>query len=469
VRPWRWRPPKRLATKLAAELAAKEAALRELQLAKEAADAANRAKSEFLASMSHELRTPLNSIIGFSEILHDQRFGPLNQRQARHVENVLSSGRHLLQLVNDVLDLAKVESGRMELRLTSIDLAETLAEAVAIVQALADAKETDIEVSLPAIRPGLVADQGKLRQVLYNLLSNAVKFTPQGGRVRIEAQVQVPVRPEHRPGPGLPPRTDARPGELLVSVADTGIGVPEPDQRRIFDPFAQAESPLSRVNPGTGLGLALTRKLVELHGGRIWVESAGTGKGSCFRFALPLVPPSAMPQAAGGGEEPPDAAAAKPGRSGGEAELAGQAGRGGAAGRPSRRALRGVQEMAPLILVADNDLDAREIIRLCLRHGGYDVVEAADGEQTLAFARALRPQVITLEILLPKRDGWQVLAALREDPATRGIPVVVVSVAEERQRAHSLGARAFLVKPIDRELLVAMVRELSGIEVASAP
>ncbi len=262
----------------AAELVAKESALREQQRAKEAADKANQAKSDFLAGMSHELRTPLNSIIGFSEILVDQRFGPLNARQARYVENVLSSGRHLLHLVNDVLDLAKVESGRMELRAGPFDLHETFDEAVAIVQQAAQAKRIEIAVCLPDEPPPVAADAGKLKQVLCNLLSNAVKFTPTGGKVRLEVQALGVALAEPAAGPGV----------LLVTVADTGVGIALRDHLRIFEAFEQVDSPLSRAQPGSGLGLALCRKLVELHGGRIWVESDGAGQGSCFRFTVPL-------------------------------------------------------------------------------------------------------------------------------------------------------------------------------------
>ncbi len=270
----------------AAELAAKESALREQSLAKEAADRANEAKSEFLACMSHELRTPLNSIIGFSEILFDQRFGPLNPRQIRYTEHVLSSGRHLLQLVNDVLDLAKVEAGRMELRRAPCDLRATFTEAVAFVQPAALAKRIEIAVCLPEEAPPVAADAGKLKQVLCNLLSNAVKYTPNDGKVRAEAQTLGVARP----GPG------ESPGLLLVTVADTGIGIALRDHLRIFEAFEQIDSPLSRSQSGSGLGLALCRKLVELHGGRIWVESAGAGQGSCFRFTLPLTSAAAPGQ-----------------------------------------------------------------------------------------------------------------------------------------------------------------------------
>jgi signal transduction histidine kinase/CHASE3 domain sensor protein len=413
----------------AAELGAKEVALREQRRAKEAADAASGAKSEFLASMSHELRTPLNSIIGFSEILHDQRFGPLNARQTRYVENVLNSGRHLLQLVNDVLDLSKVESGRMELRPTPIDLRETLNEAVAIVQSMAQNKQVEIEVSLPVLRPALIADQGKLKQVLYNLLSNAVKFTPHGGRVRVEAQSLA----ESAPALG------GEHGMLLVSVVDNGIGIPEHDQLRMFEAFEQGDSPLAHEHLGTGLGLAVARKLVELHGGRIWVESTGKNHGSCFRFTLPLA-----------AEAPPARLAAREGVPGERGAEAWQPFAGG--------------RSAPLVLIVEDDPGAREILRLCLRNAGYDVVEAADADEALAIARTTLPQAVTLDLLLPRRDGWELLADLRSDPVTAGIPVIVVSVTEDRLRAHSGGAQAVVVKPIDRELLVGLVRELTGPE-----
>jgi signal transduction histidine kinase/CheY-like chemotaxis protein/CHASE3 domain sensor protein len=419
----------------AAELEAKEAALNELRRSKDAADGASRAKSEFLASMSHELRTPLNSIIGFSEILRDQRFGPLNLRQVRYIENVLTSGRHLLQLVNDVLDLSKVESGRMELHPTPIELRETLHEAVSIVQALAQSKHIEIDLSLPDLRPTLIADQGKLKQMLYNLLSNAVKFTPAGGVVHVEAQAMKE--------PELAAR--APHGVLMITVADNGIGISERDQVRIFETFEQVDSPLARAQPGTGLGLALTRKLVELHGGRIWVDSDGPGKGSAFRFTLPLA-------AAAAAEEMLRELAAAP-----VLEDTGGVWR------------RDRHPAAPpvTVLVVDDEPHARELIRLCLRPAGYTVVEAVDGEQAVTMAQALQPQLITLDVLLPKRDGWQVLADLRADAATRDIPVVMVTITEDRVLAQHFGAQAFLVKPLDRELLVGLAHELTGRAIGS--
>lgn len=244
-----------------------EKANAELRLANEEIQAANELKSQFLAHMSHELRTPLNAIIGFSEILEDQTFGEVNDKQARYVGNILTSSRHLLALINDILDLAKVESGKMELTLDQFLLVDCLAQVTDVVRPLAGVKAIQLNSELdPAIRP-LLADEGRFRQVLYNLLSNAIKFTPEGGSVDVRAL-----------------RLDE--GSVEISVTDTGIGISPEHQELIFSEFRQVDNSYSRKYEGTGLGLALTRKLVELHGGRIWVESE-VGSGSKFAFVIP--------------------------------------------------------------------------------------------------------------------------------------------------------------------------------------
>ena len=267
---------------------------RQLLDAKVAAERASRAKGEFLASMSHELRTPLNAVIGFSQVLANKTYGELNERQLEYLTTILAGGRHLRKLVDDVLDLAKVDAGRLTLDLTRVAVADDISEVVGVVQALAREKTITVSADVDDALPTITADRHRVQQVIYNLLSNAIKFTGPGGYVKVTADT----------ASTAPAAGESANRALRIMVADTGIGIKLEDQARIFDAFEQVDSSYAREQGGTGLGLALTRKLVELHGGTISVESDGVkGRGSVLTVLLPIAP-AAIPEAERLGHRP---------------------------------------------------------------------------------------------------------------------------------------------------------------------
>jgi PAS domain S-box-containing protein len=375
------------------------------------AEAASRAKSQFLANMSHELRTPLNAIIGFSELLEDLTSGPLNERQRRYVSNIVTSGRHLLDLVNDILDLAKIEAGRLTLDPSTFEPVTAIREVKRIVESLAMGKRLELELVAPDALPPITADRAKFKQILYNLLSNAIKFTREGGRVEMRA----------RTVPAPAGSTDSNEW-LVVDVEDTGIGIRPEDQARIFLEFEQLDASYAREQQGTGLGLALTRRLVDLHGGRIILEST-EGKGSTFTITLPRLPPSLRVEAAA---------------------------RGGAASEAP-------DDGRPIVLIVEDDPVASELLSHYLTSQGYAVAQATNAEQALEMARRLKPVAITLDVLLPDQDGLEVLAQLRALAETERIPVIVVSITDDRELGFSLGASEWLVKPVNRERFLSAV------------
>lgn len=364
----------------------------------EVAEAA-RIKAQFFANMSHELRSPLNSIIGYSELLRDGIDGPLAAEQGRDLDKILSSSHHLLKLINNILDMTKIESGRMELEPRAFEVDRVVEEAVDTVAPLALRKH--IEVSSDTRQAGgtFRTDHDKIKQVLINLLANAVKFTDAGDVVC----------------------TAVRDGDRLhFEVRDTGIGIAPEEQERVFNKFYQIDSSHRREHRGTGLGLPLCRMLVELLGGQISLASE-PGRGTRISFWVPLIP---RPAQAVAEPEPADT----PGQ----------------------------------VLVIEDDPAALELIQKVLKAEGLDAVLASNGAEGLRLARSVRPRVITLDLLMPEVDGWEVLEQLKSDPETRDIPVVILSCVDRKDRGQRMGADAYLVKPFDRRAFLGVLRRVMG-------
>jgi signal transduction histidine kinase/CheY-like chemotaxis protein len=369
---------------------------------------ASHLKSEFLANMSHELRTPLNAIIGFSELLLDQTFGDLNEAQSDYVSDILSSGRHLLDLINDILDLSKIEAGRMDLRVELFDVTQLIEEAMSTLQVAADRKQIDFSHEAPADLPLFSGDRAKLKQILYNLLSNAIKFTPEGGRVWLTCS------------------GDAE--SVEISVCDTGIGIRKEDQARIFDAFIQVDGSYSRKYQGTGLGLTLVKRFAELHGGSVGVESED-GQGSRFIVRLPSITPRPEDRAAVACLMAPEAPPAE--------EVAGSP----AAGPRSEA----------ILVVEDNAANMRLITEL-LRARGFTILEAQNGEEALSKLRRLTPQLILMDIQLPGMDGLACTREIRKDPKNASIPIVALTAHAMRgdeERARQAGCVGYITKPIN--------------------
>jgi signal transduction histidine kinase/DNA-binding response OmpR family regulator len=386
-----------------------EGAREELQQRAEALEHANarlkeldRLKSQFLANMSHELRTPLNSVIGFSEVLIDGLLGEMPPERKECVENIYASGEHLMALINDILDLSKIEAGRMELALERFEVADLLENVRKTVTPMIEEKSQILTLEIAEDLPRLNADRIRVRQVLLNLLSNAHKFTPEGNEISLSCRL-------------------ADPATMMFSVSDTGTGIKEEDQELIFEEFRQADGTAAREVEGTGLGLTISKKLVEMHGGSIWVEST-FGEGATFSFLLPLDGPTR--EAPEDEDEPVQI-------------------------QPAER-----------VLIVEDDRQFSNLLSLYLRREGYEPIRHYQGPGVLEQARRLEPALITLDIMLPGHDGWETLQRLKSDPNTRDIPVVVISALRNSELALSLGAMDYLVKPVDREALHAVVSRL---------
>jgi PAS domain S-box-containing protein len=361
----------------------------------------DRMKSQFLANMSHELRTPLNSIIGFSRVILKGIDGPVTELQQQDLTAIYNSGQHLLGLINDILDLAKIEAGKMELAFDEVNITDLVTSVLSTMSGLVKDKSIEmkhiIEPNLPTVR----ADAIRIRQVMINLLSNAAKFTEEG-----EITVEVVLA-----------TAEAGRNEILISVADTGPGISDTDQEKLFRPFSQVDDSPTRKTGGTGLGLSICQQLINMHGGRIWVESE-LGRGSAFHFTLPLYRKERDGEYSGSGDK--------------------------------------------IILAIDDDPQVIELYERYLHQQGYQIVPLTDPSRALERVRQLRPFAVTLDIMMPGIDGWHVLETLKSDPLTRSVPVIVCSIIEDLEKGFNLGAADYLVKPILEEDLVNSLDRLNA-------
>jgi PAS domain S-box-containing protein len=388
------------------DISARKKSDEDVLAAKEAAEMANRTKSQFLANMSHELRTPLNAIIGYSEMLAEEAEESGNDLFA-DLEKIHKAGKHLLSLINDILDLSKIEAGKMDLYLEAFDVREMAQDVVSTIQPLVEKNANRLDIDVPDGIGAMSADFTKVRQNLFNLLSNAAKFTEQG-------VVTFSIRREAR-------------GDvegLAFCVADTGVGITREQQARLFEAFSQADASTTRKYGGTGLGLAITRRFCQMMGGDIEVRSE-ENKGSVFTMWLPVSV-----------QAPLQADVPKPS--------------GPSAPTSSR---------VPLVLVIDDDEASRELLQRSLGRDGFRVESAASGEEGLRLARVLRPTLITLDVMMPSMDGWTVLKTLKADPNLAGIPVIMLTMVDNKNLGLRLGASEYMTKPVNRSRLIALLEK----------
>jgi len=384
-----------------------EHANRELERARKDAEEASRAKSFFLANMSHELRTPLNAIIGYSEMLQEEAEDEGQESFIPDLEKIRAAGKHLLALINDILDLSKIEAGKMTLFMETFDVRAMVHDVESIITPLVEKNGNTLKIECNGEPGAMHADLSKVRQGLFNLLSNACKFTREG-------EVKLRVVREECGGKDW----------LLFHVSDTGIGISPEQMQKLFQAFSQADSSTSRKFGGTGLGLSITRSFCRLMGGDVTVESV-PGNGSTFTLRLPALPPEESR-----GEDHGDAG-------GREVHIPG----------------------APTILVIDDDPDSRDLLQRHMAREGFRTIAASGGKEGLELARSLMPSVITLDVMMPEMDGWAVLSKLKSDRATAHIPVIMITVEDNRELGFALGVADYLTKPVERDRLLTLLQD----------